>query len=207
MDVALALTGEAVTTSRRPATIPPASVSVRTSAVQISPLDELIQEIRAAKAPDKMVPEIDPNGPREKADVVVVMQSPSHAELQAGTVSFSSGGPAVRMVKRLLTEAGLDPTHCLVWNIVPWFPFSEADIDEGRRWLRRLLDALEHPRAVVFMGRHARRAMDDFHDRPNLIRIKTALPVNNPRLYPSVREDLELVAQTLRQKDSEGDTY
>ena len=57
-------------------------------------------------------------------------------------------------------ETGLDRTRCLHWNAVPWYLGDESriaaakgiDIDDGQKWLARLVELLPDLRLIVALG-------------------------------------------------------
>src|ERR1019366_1837146 len=63
-------------------------------------------------------------------------------------------------------EAGIPRTKTVIWNIVPWYigsgekirPANNDDIEEGLRYLDRLIPLLPNLRIVVTMGQKANRA-------------------------------------------------
>jgi len=112
-------------------------------------------------APDgsrRFVPSFDPRSGGTSSRVLVLMQSPGPqtiAAAHAAVCSEDNPGPTAAAFRAARIESGLARNEYLRWNLIPWeVPgrVRPADIDEGRRALGALLEALPVLDAIVTYG-------------------------------------------------------
>ncbi|KTR76790.1 hypothetical protein NS234_10145 [Microbacterium oxydans] len=109
---------------------------------------------------EKFVPAFDPAGGGVDARVLVLLESPAHSTIQAGTAAVASEdnpNATARAFKTARIESGLAREAYVRWNIIPWArdtaaPPTIAEIDDARAALHDLLKALPEIRAVVPLG-------------------------------------------------------
>jgi len=105
-------------------------------------------------------------GPRS-APLMLVGEQPGDEEDRAGRPFV---GPAGRLLRRLLGEAGIDPAAAFLTNAVKHFRFEfrgkrrmhktpvQREIDACNIWLRREIERIQ-PKVIVTLGTTALRAV------------------------------------------------
>ena len=94
------------------------------------------------------------------AGLVLIGEAPGAEEDRAGKPFV---GPSGQLLDRMLGSIGLDRTHCLLTNIIPWRPPGNRNPTDNEvlvclPFLHRLL-ALLRPRRVVLLGALSARAL------------------------------------------------
>jgi hypothetical protein len=112
-------------------------------------------------APDgsrRFVPNFDPRSGGTSSRVLVLMQSPGPQTIAAARTAICSEdnpGPTAAAFRAARIESGLARGQYVRWNLIPWkLPdrVRPADVDEGRRTLGTLLEALPALTAIVTYG-------------------------------------------------------
>ncbi|MDF9714655.1 uracil-DNA glycosylase [Nocardioides sp. ChNu-153] len=119
---------------------------------------------RGWRSDGRFVPWFDPAGAGTAARVLVLMESPGPRTVAAGDLGFSSEDntdPTSAVLRAARVEAGLERSHYLRWNVVPW-PLHDADgrrrapttadLDAARPALRAVLAACPDLAVVVTVG-------------------------------------------------------
>lgn len=133
------------------------------------------------------VPNVDPKGPRETAEVLFVLRDPGKNGAQKSAIvspfakkangDWANGGDGERddsasKQRNAFRDTGnvLDPDVCLWWNAVPWVLTpgvdrepSDDEVERGTGDLRSLIELLPRLRVVVPMGVEARIACESLH--------------------------------------------
>lgn len=133
----------------------------------VAPLNQLVQQWRTDTHPPRFVPWFDPDSGGVGARVLVLLQSPAAATVQAGPGSLSSEdnpNASSRALRAARIEAGLRRTDYLRWNIIPWAapgpgPPALADLDAAQPALHALLCLLPELTGIVTLGNHALTGM------------------------------------------------
>lgn len=143
----------------------PASKRARVHDTPVRRLNELVERWRlGGSTGSRFVPWFDPDGAGTSARVLLLMEAPGPRTVAAGDLGFSSldnDDATTRQVRRALSPSGLDPAHCLRWNVVPWALTSSEgrrrsprvdDLEDARPALSALLAELTDLRVVVPFG-------------------------------------------------------
>ncbi|SDL72898.1 uracil-DNA glycosylase [Aliiruegeria lutimaris] len=130
-------------------------------------LEEYTSKLRALK-PDCEVPDFSSSGPGTDAKLLFLLAKPGTRGAGVTNVvdPLSNDDQTARNMRQIMEEIDLDPNRVLYWNVVPWFDgkrdVTAAEVNEGKRQLRGLLELLPALKAVVLVGKHAQRASDAF---------------------------------------------
>ena len=127
-------------------------------------LTAFVQTIRDETGED--VPFFDPLDGGVSATCLFLLEAPGSRAVSSGFVSRNNPDVSARNFFELNREAGIPRTKTVIWNIVPWYigsgekirPANNDDIEEGLRYLDRLIPLLPNLRIVVTMGQKANRA-------------------------------------------------
>ena len=104
------------------------------------PIRELIDRIEREQGAG--VPDVDPDGPRENAKIVVMLESPGKNGAKANAVlspwkHWSTKANTARNQRTLLPLAGLTKEKanqlCVWWNAVPWALYAADGGDRKQR--------------------------------------------------------------------------
>ena len=169
------------------------------------PIRELIDRIEREQGAG--VPDVDPDGPRENAKIVVMLESPGKNGAKTNAVlspwkNWSPQDNTARNQRTLLPLAGLTKEKanqlCVWWNAVPWALYAADGGDrkptpaEVRAAIPYLLEFLEivSPRAVVAMGRPAQDACRQAD--------VSFLPVRHPSRFAHATKEQDFLAPLRR---------
>lgn len=135
------------------------------------------------------IPYVDAGGGGIHARALFLLQDPSQVAADTTRlISPDNPDPTADNFTWLRDQAGLDPSICLHWNVVPWFIGKRDATAEARRarpWLERFLTELTDLRVVVCMGNHARDAWNALHPDQQCLP-GWLLPRDVPRVPPLV---------------------
>lgn len=138
----------------------------------VAPVQELVDQIRRERG-TQSVPYVDPDSGGIRARVLFILESPAGpAALGSGMLSPDNDDETAANMWRLYDASGLDRSHGLHWNAVPWYVGEDGheksvkaqQVLEGALWLGRLLDLLPDLRLVVTMGKPAAKAFKVYVD-------------------------------------------
>ncbi|MBU1700915.1 MAG: uracil-DNA glycosylase [Candidatus Eisenbacteria bacterium] len=172
-------------------------------------LNAFVETIRRRERCGKRVPYFDPADGGVDAECLFLLEAPGPKAVKSGFVSRNNPDETAKNWFLLNAEAGIDRSRTVNWNIVPWYigdgprirPAKPADIDEGWRWLNRLLktpDLLPRLRIVVLVGRKAQRVAERIRQlRPDLILMPCPHP--SPVFVNRRRENRGMVLEALRE--------
>lgn len=143
----------------------------------VAPLTAYVERLRE-ECGDRVVPWIDPVDGGVGARVLLLLEAPGPRALGpesprrsirgSGFVSAETDDLTAKNLFVLRREAGLLPSQCVLWNVVPWYvgdherirAATAEDLRAGVGWLHELLGLLAAVRVVVLMGRKAQRGWD-----------------------------------------------
>ena len=138
----------------------------RVSTTPVADLNRLVARWRRDR-PDRTIPWFDPDDGGSSAAVLVLMESPGPRTVAAGPDGFCSednDDPTAATLAAVRTDAGLDRSDYVRWNIVPW-PVTgpdgrwgaprESDLVEATPYLAAVVGALPRLQIVVCMGAKA----------------------------------------------------
>jgi uracil-DNA glycosylase len=131
-------------------------------------LSSYVQAIRIEKRLSVEVPDFDPNNGNETAKYLFILEAPGPKAVKSGYVTFDNPDLTASNLKSQLQAAKIDRSEIAVWNIVPWYVGNEdksriravmgTEVEEGIRYLLRLLQLLPNLRCIVLVGGAARKA-------------------------------------------------
>ena len=142
----------------------------RLGEAHVAPLTGLVEQIREERQ-GVSVPWFDPDSGGIAARILLLLEAPgpmaapapaSSSLLPSGFVSLDNDDATAATLHDLVAEAGLARNDVLMWNIVPWYlgdshhtrvrSAKTADIEEGRIWIRRLVELLPHLGIAILLG-------------------------------------------------------
>lgn len=138
----------------------------------VAPVQALVDQIRQERG-TVSVPYVDPDSGGIRARVLFILESPaSPAALGSGMLSPDNDDETAANMWRLYEKSGLNRSHALHWNAVPWYVGEDGheksvkseQVLEGALWLDRLLDLLPDLLLVVTMGKPAAKAFKAYVD-------------------------------------------
>jgi uracil-DNA glycosylase len=103
-------------------------------------------------------------------------------------------------------EIGLRREQTIIWNIVPWYigsgtkirPAKRTDIDEGYKYIGKLLDLLPNLRTIVLLGLKAHQIREDIEkSRPDICVIESYHP--SPLFINRRQENRQMIIEALGQ--------
>jgi uracil-DNA glycosylase len=134
----------------------------------IAPLTALVGALRHEVGPDAAIPDFDPWDGGIDAEILYLLEAPGPQAVASGFISRNNPDESAKNFFELNTEAKIPRQRTVTWNVVPWYigdgktirAASHADLEQGVRYLPKLLSLLPKLRAVVFVGRKAEYARD-----------------------------------------------
>ncbi len=131
-----------------------------------TPLRCLIDQIRAERGSEAVVPDFDPENGNITARYLFVLEAPGPKAMCTGRISFDNPDPTARNLRRQLGDAGISRSDIVLWNVVPWVlleaekarPPRKDEIEIGIRYLKLLIQALSKLECIVLVGGAARKA-------------------------------------------------
>lgn len=138
----------------------------RLDEAHVAPLNAMVRQINAGRPEDQRAPWFDPADGGVRAKVLFLLESPgprSAAHKGSGIISSENIDDTAANFYGLREEAGLDRSHLVMWNVVPWYlpdgtrtaRTRSADVAEAAPWLDRFMSLLPQLRMVVPMGDRA----------------------------------------------------
>ena len=132
----------------------------------IAPLTHFVDNLRADRGPDAAIPYFDPWDGGVEAELLLLLEAPGPKALRTGFVSRDNPDETAKNLFEATNMAGLERQRTVIWNVVPWYigngktirQANTADINQGARDLRDLIELLPELRAVVMLGKKAQRA-------------------------------------------------
>ena len=131
---------------------------------RLESLNDMLTEMRADDSRRK-IPNFDPFDGGADAEVLFVLEVPGPKAVETGFISRDNPDATAKNFFELLREVEINREQSLLWNIVPyclgdgqknWRP-KLPNIDDGLKWLYRLIHELPKLRALVLVGRQAQR--------------------------------------------------
>ena len=123
------------------------------------------------------VPDFDPLDGGIHAECLFILEAPGPQALNTGFVSRNNPSQTSSNLWHLTKAAGMERKRTAVWNCVPWYIGDEtglraakpADVTEGLKYLRLLIELLTKLRIAVLVGRAAGRNRATLtHEFPHL---------------------------------------
>ncbi|MXU65920.1 uracil-DNA glycosylase [Oceanomicrobium pacificus] len=148
-------------------------------------LQQYLDELRRQK-PDYTVPDFDPDGPLEQAEVMfLLMKAGTKGAGVNGVVSLTANDDqTARNMRSIFDEIGLGYHDVLLWNVIPWYDGKRSasidEVEEGLVALEQLVSLLPHLKTVVLVGAHAQKA------EPMLMRLGLRV-LTSPHPSPMVK--------------------
>ncbi|RYG24487.1 hypothetical protein EON82_10555 [bacterium] len=85
----------------------------------VSELNAFAQALEEAKG--RPVPRFDPLDGGNRAQLLVLMESPSRRGIERGFASSDNPTPAGRRMREAFESAGIRREERVIWNVVPWY--------------------------------------------------------------------------------------
>ena len=116
------------------------------------------------------VPEFDPLDGGIEALALFLFEKPgpmtanssSGRRIGSGFISRNNDDPTAEATFNFMRTAGIPRGKTIIWNVIPWWngtrKVTGAELGEGERCVKELLDLLPKLRAVVFVGQNAAKA-------------------------------------------------
>jgi uracil-DNA glycosylase len=141
-------------------------------------LVEFVESVRRENGGVR-VPHFDPLDGGVEAQCLFLLEAPGPQAVCSGFVSRNNPDETAKNWFKLNVDAGIDRRRTIIWNIVPWYigkderirPATDADIQRGLPYLRRLLTMLKSLRLVVLVGKKAGKARPSIQAWTNNIEI------------------------------------
>ncbi len=132
----------------------------------ISPLTAFVETIRKESGLCREIPYFDPLDGGINAKCLFLFEAPGPRAVYSGFISRNNPDESAKNFFELCRLAGLPRELTISWNIVPWYigsgakirPADNNDIDEGKKYLLRLITLLPNLRIIVLGGRKAEKA-------------------------------------------------
>ena len=127
----------------------------------ISPLTDFVHRMRTQTSKGEKIPFFDPLDGGQNAEVLFLLEAPGPAAVKSGFISRNNPDPTAKNFCELNTSVGLNREKTISWNIVPWYigiknnirPANNADITQGKPWLKELLRLLKKVKFIVLVGK------------------------------------------------------
>jgi len=133
----------------------------------VGSLTAFVDRLRREQGPARQIPYFDPLDGGVEARALLLLEAPGPKAVESGFVSRNNPDETAKNLLLACRDAGLERSHTVVWNIVPWYvgdgkkirPAAIRDIHEGLPFLLvRLMPMLHRLQAVVLIGGKAGRA-------------------------------------------------
>lgn len=144
---------------------------------RVQPLREFVEKIREEK-PGRQVPDFDPLDGGVEAQCLFLFEAAGGKTIPGGRTKgsgFASRNNNDASAEKFfeLNDGILDRKKTISWNIVPWalrqdnrnYSPQSDDIQEGTKWLEKLLGELENLKVVVLCGNSAHKATEFFYTK------------------------------------------
>ena len=127
----------------------------------IKPLTQFVEKLRAEDY--GQVPYFDPLDGGVKAKMLFLLEKPGKAgSTSSGIMSRDNATQSCKNIRRFMTEAGIERTETLMWNVVPGWNGTQAikvgELQRGIGALNELIAMLPNLSVVVCVGRRAQSA-------------------------------------------------
>ena len=84
----------------------------------------------------------------------------------SGPISRNNDDESAEATFHFMAEAGIPRELIVIWNVVPWWDGAlrvrAAELHQGAREVRSLINLLPNRQAVIFVGKKAKRARRHF---------------------------------------------
>jgi len=135
----------------------------RRSALRLTHMRKLtafVGRMRRDPTSEGSVPDFDPLDGGERARILFLLEAPGRKAVTTGFVSRDNPDPTAANFFSLLKASRLPRSDTVLWNIVPWYVGTperiraahSSDVEQGRKWLHRLLAYLPSLEFVVLVG-------------------------------------------------------
>lgn len=132
----------------------------------IAPLTRFVADLRVEAGNDVSIPYFDPWDGGIHAEILLLLEAPGPKAVNSSFVSRNNPDETAKNLFEISQSAGLPRSKTIIWNAVPWYIGNGAriraatptDLENGLKPLPRLLCLLPKLRAVILLGRKARKA-------------------------------------------------
>lgn len=129
----------------------------------IAPLTDLVDALRSRMGPNCHIPYFDPLDGGINAECLFLLEAPGPNAIRSGFVSRNNPDETARNFFLLNSQAGIDRSRTVIWNVVPWYvgtgtnirAVSGRDIEAALPSLGELFGLLRNLRVVALVGRKA----------------------------------------------------
>lgn len=135
-------------------------------APHIASLTRFVEKLREKRGGECAIPYFDPRDAGINAEVLFLLEAPGPKACRTNFVSRDNPDGTAENFARLCSDAKINRTRSVVWNVVPWYigsknrirPARVSDIRDGVQSLGELLAILSKLKAIVLVGRKAQAA-------------------------------------------------
>jgi len=168
-------------------------------------LTSFVEEIRHESNLTDKVPYFDPLDGGIDSKILFILEAPGAKAVESGFVSRNNPDETAKNIFNRLSEAGIERSESVLWNIVPWYigtgkkirAANKTDIAEGMIYLDRLLKLLPALNAIVLVGKKAAQAKSFIAKITTLKIFETYHP--SPLFANNKPENKEVLARSFSQ--------
>jgi len=163
-----------------------------------------VAQATGAVADEISLPRLDPDDGGLTARLLVLLPAAQPEDAMTGFFSIDNPGRLPPLLRAVLSVTGIERRDLIVWPLLPWAgpEYSKDAIDslqhQGYDALGQLLDYLPNLTVAILMGRPAHTAAGILAERrPDVVTVKTAVPVWPKRDIPRIVQKFVLAAKLL----------
>jgi hypothetical protein len=193
----------------------------------VAPLNEWVRDLRRRLGPEAIVPWFDPADGGVDATILWLLEAPGPKATRerggSGLISCNNNDTSAETAWRTRSEAGVDRTQVIHWNVVPYYlgsatrirAWTPGDVADAGPMLSELIALLPRLRVVILGGAAAQRGWRDHAPlRSDLVVIDAPHPSpTNVNTRPGTREAIvdawrragDLASGHLDRRDVRGD--